>query len=413
MKKLEPHRHFILAVAALISVMATPIAVFDGSLLSWCLYPSLMASAIFMYDLFKFVRNANEHLDDPFFKRSHLEFYKKLLKAFPFELFLFIPGLKLLGLLSLCRIHSLKEGYRDLALEGVNFRSYRVGFIFIGVVMVIHLVACTWMSINDMSSYSTMEAYVRSVYWAVTTLTTTGYGDITPTNNTGRIFTVFVMLGGFSAFGIIVGNISNILMAKNRLNEANKEKMENLSLFMHHYRIPLKLQSEVFRFYNHKMNKRLSENDALIVADLPLALQSEVYVYMKIKLISELPVFYGLPLSCLMRVCQALEQVSFSANQDIIKKGDAAEEMYIIDHGEVHVMNDDGRTIAILKHGQCFGEIALLMELKRTAKVVAASYCDAYRFKKSDFQEISASYPELESNFRKIIQKRTFDKKAA
>lgn len=258
-----------------------------------------------------------------------------------------------------------------------------------------------------------MEAYIRSVYWAVTTLTTTGYGDITPTNNTGRIFTVFVMLGGFSAFGIIVGNISNILMAKNRLNEANKEKMENLSLFMHHYRIPLKLQSGVFRFYNHKMNKRLSENDALIVADLPLALQSEVYVYMKIKLISELPVFYGLPLPCLMRVCQALEQVSFSANQDIIKKGDAAEEMYIIDHGEVHVMNDDGRTIAILKHGQCFGEIALLMELKRTAKVVAASYCDAYRFKKSDFQEISASYPELESNFRKIIQKRTFDKKAA
>lgn len=49
--------------------------------------------------------------------------------------------------------------------------------------------------------YVWRQVYVASLYWSVLTLTTVGYGDIVPTNDGERLFTVFVMLAGAYYFG--------------------------------------------------------------------------------------------------------------------------------------------------------------------------------------------------------------------
>jgi len=341
-------------------------------------------------------------------------FYLSLMAALPWQLIHFIPEApKALTLFSLVRTFALFTAFKEVSLDSKHFRHHKLFFIVIAVIAAIHLITCSWLALNPIKGATLTEGYIRSLYWTITTLTTTGYGDITPTTDVGRIFAVFVMITGFSAFGVIVGNISNILMAKNRHSEANKEKLTDLALFMHHYDVPVTLQSDVMKFYRHKMKKRLSDNDGKIIADLPMALQNEIFVYMKIKLIGQLPIFKDLSRQCLTVISNALEPVSFMANEIIITKGEHGEEMFIIDHGEVVVFNDKDEPVAVLKHGQCFGEIALLMEVMRTATVTASNYCDAYRFKKSDFIEIARTFPELEQSFRRIMQSRLRPKEAA
>ena len=46
--------------------------------------------------------------------------------------------------------------------------------------------------------------YISSIYWAVTTMITVGYGDITPINNDEKIFGVFTMLLACGIFGYTV-----------------------------------------------------------------------------------------------------------------------------------------------------------------------------------------------------------------
>ena len=244
-------------------------------------------------------------------------------------------------------------------------------------------------------------------YWAITTLTTTGYGDIAPTTTGGRIFTMMVMLTGFSAFGLIVGQVSNLIMTRNKKLEENRQKMEDLTMFMNFYEIPKKLRGEVFGFYEHLINKKLSDNDTKIIAELPQSLQHELQTYIKIKLISPIPVFHGLPHECLKEVALRLKQQFFSAGDYIIKKGDTGNEMYIIDHGDAEVLGSQDLRIAQLGEGQCFGEIALLTEVKRTADVKALSYCDLFKFEKSDFEELCKKFEPLHSNFTKIMKRRT------
>ena len=49
----------------------------------------------------------------------------------------------------------------------------------------------------------------------MTTLTTTGYGDIVPTNDSERVLNVFIMVVGATVFGYVVANVSTLVQSFN------------------------------------------------------------------------------------------------------------------------------------------------------------------------------------------------------
>ena len=58
-----------------------------------------------------------------------------------------------------------------------------------------------------------------SLWWAVVTLTTVGYGDMLPITAGGRLFTVLVLLVGLGLVAVPAGIISSALSAARKLEE--------------------------------------------------------------------------------------------------------------------------------------------------------------------------------------------------
>jgi voltage-gated potassium channel Kch len=56
------------------------------------------------------------------------------------------------------------------------------------------------------------KRFTDSIYWTVTTMTSTGYGDILPATDSERIFAAFVMLAGKLLYGFIIGNITSTMV---------------------------------------------------------------------------------------------------------------------------------------------------------------------------------------------------------
>jgi voltage-gated potassium channel len=53
----------------------------------------------------------------------------------------------------------------------------------------------------------------QALYWALTTMTTVGYGDVTPKTGTGQIIAVTVMLVGFGFVAVLTGAIAQRFIA--------------------------------------------------------------------------------------------------------------------------------------------------------------------------------------------------------
>ena len=60
------------------------------------------------------------------------------------------------------------------------------------------------------------EQYTFSVYWALTTVTTIGYGDITPVTMLERYYTVFAMLIATMMFCYMMSTIGSMMMQMDR-----------------------------------------------------------------------------------------------------------------------------------------------------------------------------------------------------
>lgn len=377
-------------------------------------------SAIFFADVyFKATNKLKMPITHKWDEEEEGKTYTKTL-GFGFDLFLSLPfdiiasilGLslphkilscvRLLRVLRITRLKSILDMFDHLP------RAMKLVTIIAGVFTALHWIACGWMLMNPNSYLDPYSFYNLSLYWAVSTLTTVGYGDITPNSNITRLYTMAVMLIGVASYGIIIGNFSRMLMLADKYKEMKKEKFGALFQFMKFYNVPTSLQRQVYSYYKHMFAHNISDEDQNFVKELPVVLRQELQLFMKIKMIRNVHIFSECSTPCLKMIAEKLQERFYAPNEYIIKKGTMGDEMFIIGHGEVEVTN--GETVQnTLKSGQFFGEISLLENRQRVADIITKSYCDMHVLSKEDFLDVIAKYPDLSDKFRSIVNKRSSD----
>lgn len=122
--------------------------------------------------------------------------------------------------------------------------------------------------------------------------------------------------------------------------------------------------------------------------------------------LEELPMFKGADPLLLNAVIMALGPNTVEAGDTIININDPAGEMYFICRGEVDVIDATGKTVKVLKDGDFFGEVGLLLSTPRTATVRARTLCDLFVLKKSDFSRILREHPQFAEAMLKVARER-------
>lgn len=129
------------------------------------------------------------------------------------------------------------KNLRDYIIQHIEeFENYfSISLLYLKTIFIAHLMGCCWYIIG--STYFTQETwitkanlideswiskYITSLYWALVTMLSVGYGDIVPTNNSEKIVCILTMLVGFSVFGYTLGSISDIIQQMNMKNQELK-----------------------------------------------------------------------------------------------------------------------------------------------------------------------------------------------
>ena len=86
-----------------------------------------------------------------------------------------------------------------------------------------------WIEAGDYTGTTTSQLYLTSFYFAMTTLTTVGYGDISGNNTTERILCIFLHLIGVISYSIAAGSLTSILSNYDEMNQQTNEKLHVLN----------------------------------------------------------------------------------------------------------------------------------------------------------------------------------------
>lgn len=156
-----------------------------------------------------------------------------LLSALPMYLSLFLPGfhhMAVLRSIRLLRVFKILRSYRFMQesnrLSSALIKSFPKILIFIFSVFIVTIIAGTIMYEIE-GPEAGFTSIPMGVYWAVVTLTTVGFGDITPLTPLGKFISVIIMIMGWGIIAVPTGLVTAEVTKENTLKSFAKKSTDS------------------------------------------------------------------------------------------------------------------------------------------------------------------------------------------
>jgi voltage-gated potassium channel len=227
-------------------------------------------------------------------------------------------------------IRGLRQLRRVLAQESGPLLSVLVIFL-----MVLFMASVAEFVLEHDVQPAGFGSLPAALWWAVATLTTTGYGDVVPVTPLGRIIAAAVMVCGLGVFGLWAGILATGFAAETR-------------------------RDNFLRTWES---------------------------------VRKMPFFVSLGPATIADVTHMLRTIDLPARTTIIRKGQVGDCMYFIASGEVEV--DLPSKKVALGEGAFFGEMALLGNNLRSANITTTKVSQLLVLDLVDFRLLMARHPDL------------------
>jgi voltage-gated potassium channel len=73
-----------------------------------------------------------------------------------------------------------------------------------------------------------IDSFGDALWWAVTTVTTVGYGDMFPVTPAGRGIAAFLMVAGIALFGVLTANVAAFFIEKDQQRDPVSEQLAEI-----------------------------------------------------------------------------------------------------------------------------------------------------------------------------------------
>jgi len=249
---------------------------------------------------------------------------------------------------------------------------------------------------NCLHTQSIWSQYVTSVYWAFTTMTTVGYGDVTAhKQNTGEMMLAMVsMLVGTTVFAHVITSVMSMVVNFDPGERASKQNLVQLTDYLRNRRLPKHLRANirVHTVWFMSVQSVLSQTPT-VYDNMSAALRREVIQYTYRDTLYKLPVLRRTEVQYpgfIASIAQLLKPLMMEEGQRITVWHDTARIMYFMLDGTARLHNEDDEIIREVRGGGYFGESAMWSEdppvvYKADFSAKAVTACHMFSLAKMDF----------------------------
>ena len=213
--------------------------------------------------------------------------------------------------------------------------------------------------------------------------------------------------------------------------------MENIGETMEYLNLPTRLKERINLYYWYAWSKSgsaaSSKGTGQFLTELSEPLAMEVQLICHSNVIGNIPFFQNADSAVIRRVLDKIIPELFLPGDYIFRHGDTANKLYMIQSGEVEILDDQGLHLVTLGEGKYFGEVSLLVsweygddhhysiltrrfasllgslrssqtDLRRTASAKAIGYCTTDTLSKESFNEIRAQFEDFNESIVELSE---------
>ena len=229
-----------------------------------------------------------------------------------------------------------------------------------------------WIRTNNYSDDDIFSKYMLSLFWTLQTITTVGYGTITLTNSLEKMYAIIVIIIGATIYSFIVGSISSGVHSNEEKTIMLQNKLKALRQMGSSANLPDELLGRIERYLKENMviNGVASGTSRIplqkCLSELPERLRIELIQYTHRDIIKKNSFFFGKPLEFALNVLSIQREIIVPADYILYKRGDPAEEVFIIYSGSIMLLSEDWIPYVKYSAGSYFGEIEVLFKEENT-----------------------------------------------
>ena len=235
------------------------------------------------------------------------------------------------------------------------------------------------------------EPWISAMYWAVTTMSTIGYGDISPGTLPERILGMFIMCIGCAFFAWITGKITQLMTEKHACQTRFDETLEDLEAFMTQRVLPVALRERIRNYYKVRFPNKQVFDESAIISDIEApALKKEIVLHLYRDVVASVPIFRILHSDTQKEICFRLQSRYRMPGRVVTIAGTVPDSMYVIRFGQVSIKTSGERNF-VAQQGDLFGELAIMGLTPnglRMRTAIAVTVCELCEFSKEDFWEL-------------------------
>ncbi|XP_073494807.1 voltage-gated delayed rectifier potassium channel KCNH5 isoform X4 [Phyllobates terribilis] len=251
---------------------------------------------------------------------------------------------------------------------------------------------------------SKYSLYISSLYFTMTSLTTIGFGNIAPTTDGEKIFSVAMMMVGSLLYATIFGNVTTIFQQMYANTNRYHEVLNNVRDFLKLYQVPKGLSERVMDYIVSTWSMSKGIDTEKVLAICPKDMRADICVHLNRKVFNEHPAFRLASDGCLRALAVEFQTIHCAPGDLIYHAGESVDALCFVVSGSLEVIQDE-EVVAILGKGDVFGDIFW----KETtlahacANVRALTYCDLHIIKREALLKVLDFYTAFANSFSRNL----------
>nr|XP_057937670.1 potassium voltage-gated channel subfamily H member 8 isoform X2 [Doryrhamphus excisus] len=251
---------------------------------------------------------------------------------------------------------------------------------------------------------SMRSSYVTSLYFALSSLTSVGFGNVSANTDSEKIFSICTMLIGALMHAVVFGNVTAIIQRMYSRRSLYHTRTKDLKDFIRVHRLPKALEQRMLECFQTTWSVNNGIDVSELLKEFPDELRADIAMHLNKELL-QLPLFESASRGCLRSLSLIIKTSFCAPGEFLIRQGDALQAIYFVCSGSMEVLKDN-TVLAILGKGDLIGSDSLTKEqvIKTNANVKALTYCDLQYISLKGLREVLRLYPEYAQKFIGEIQ---------